>query len=395
MATIKKITVSTFKSMGTDETKIELGKLNCFIGANGVGKSNILEAIGVLGAAAFGVVDDESLIRRGVRPGVPKLYKSAFAHQDLRKDILLSAESTDEAVYRVTLNNPIDKPERQWRYKTETLNSKEENKVSYSPNSKNSYPYRGLAALKRVEIPADDAAAKLLEMLDNYCIYSPNTPCLRNVVADTSARAPVGLYGGQLANAWQDLQKEAKKNEKIEECLEEAMGLIDWIRDIDITNQANSILSPAIPTSQNIIRFEDKFMKKGRNQLTAYDASEGALYIMFIAVLCLHPSSPKVFAIDNLDQALNPILSKKLVSCMAKWLDVHQRQILFTTHNPAVLDGLNLQNSEICLFAVERNLRGVTQIKQILLNEKVRKLLSDYPLSRLWLLGELGAVPNV
>ena len=40
---------------------LELGRVNCLIGANGVGKSNILEAIGVLGAAANGVVDDEAL----------------------------------------------------------------------------------------------------------------------------------------------------------------------------------------------------------------------------------------------------------------------------------------------------------------------------------------------
>ena len=71
---IRKLTVKGFKTLIQDEP-IELGRVNCFIGANGVGKSNILEALGVLGAAANGVVDDESLLRRGVRAGVPKLYE--------------------------------------------------------------------------------------------------------------------------------------------------------------------------------------------------------------------------------------------------------------------------------------------------------------------------------
>jgi AAA15 family ATPase/GTPase len=49
---IRKIEISAFKSIAAQE--IELGQLNVFVGANGSGKSNILEAIGVLSAAAFG-----------------------------------------------------------------------------------------------------------------------------------------------------------------------------------------------------------------------------------------------------------------------------------------------------------------------------------------------------
>ncbi|MCG6277937.1 AAA family ATPase, partial [Vibrio vulnificus] len=51
---IRKLTVKGFKTL-IQEEPIELGRVNCFIGANGVGKSNILEALGVLGAAANGV----------------------------------------------------------------------------------------------------------------------------------------------------------------------------------------------------------------------------------------------------------------------------------------------------------------------------------------------------
>jgi len=65
---INTVTIKDFKSI-TDVT-VDLGQINVFIGANGSGKSNILEAMGVLSAAASGVVDDESLLRRGGRPGV-------------------------------------------------------------------------------------------------------------------------------------------------------------------------------------------------------------------------------------------------------------------------------------------------------------------------------------
>jgi hypothetical protein len=71
------------------------------------------------------------------------------------------------------------------------------------------------------------------------------------------------------------------------------------------------------------------------------------------------------------------------------------RQLLFTAHNPAVLDGLDLTDDEIRLFAVERNSNGLTQVRRIVLSEPLQSLNQEYPLSRLWLMGHLGAVPNV
>ena len=62
---LQKIRVRRFKTV-VDVT-IELGKLNVFIGANGVGKTNLFEAIALLGAAASGKVDEVVLRDRGVR----------------------------------------------------------------------------------------------------------------------------------------------------------------------------------------------------------------------------------------------------------------------------------------------------------------------------------------
>ena len=73
---IQTFTVRQFKSL--EDVTVELGAVNVFIGANGSGKSNLLEAIGVLSAAAGGQVNDLNLLQRGVRPGVPALYKSSF-----------------------------------------------------------------------------------------------------------------------------------------------------------------------------------------------------------------------------------------------------------------------------------------------------------------------------
>lgn len=335
-----------------------------------------------------------SLIRRGVRPGVPKLYKSAFKHQDGRSNILLGAESDSNLSYQITLNNPIENPTLKWQYKTETLMNGNEKLVSRGVRTQNLNPFEGYVALKRVEMQNDSPELMFVDTLKNYRIYCPNTPSLRGLTPDLYTQPPVGLSGGQLADAWQSLIK-TTKDEKNKSRLEDALNLIDWISDVDVTTQATTLLSQVVPREKSILRFTDKYMKQERNKLTAYDASEGALYIIFTAILCLHSQAPKIFAIDNFDQALNPRLLSTLVSYLPKWLEIHQRQLLFTAHNPAVLDGLDLTNPNVRLFAVERSNKGVTKIRRIVLSEKIKERAFEYPLSRLWLMGELGAMPNV
>ena len=70
---------------------------------------------------------------------------------------------------------------------------------------------------------------------------------------------------------------------------------------------------------------------------------------------------------------------------------------MFTAHNPAVLDGLPLQDNRVKLFTVDRNSNGHTIIKRVEISDEMRKLNAEkgWPLSRLWVMGHLGGVPNV
>lgn len=391
---IRDIQIDGFKSIVSQT--LDLGRVNCFIGANGVGKSNILEAIGVLGAAASGKVDDESLLRRGVRPGVPRLYKSSFESANVPVHIGLGAQSTQGASYRVSLLNPLENPEPGWSFKTERLTEGNEVIVSEGVRNRlNLTPTAGLAALKLVELASDSPAAELMQCLQNFAIYSPNTPTLRAMVSDPQSRNPVGLAGGRLAEGFAEFRKSVLDHD--DDLLDSVFELMDWVADIQTTSSAGSLLSPSVARTKEVLKFTDRFMRKSRNTLTAYDASEGALYVLFCAILCLSPHAPKMFAIDNLDQALNPRLVGRLTAKLSGWLTRGdaQRQLLFTAHNPAVLDGLDLTDPEIRLFAVERNSDGHTVVRRIELSAELSQLHETYPLSRLWLMGNLGAVPNV
>lgn len=395
---IRNLTIERFKSLV--KLDIELGRINVFVGANGSGKSNLLEAVGVLGAAAFGLVDDETLQRRGVRPGVPQLYRTAFPQSNTVQDIDLAAKSDDGAALRVTLWNPNDDLEAPWSYKTEKLMSAGERVIaSRSPASAQPpNPSRGWAALKIVEEQQGDPAVLLMELLSNYAIYCPNTPSLRGMTQDQQTREPVGLAGGRLPEAVGELIEAATKNDILGDVMDEVRDLLDWASDFSARSSVGVPLSPSAARSRMVIQFVDRFMADGRNTLTGYDASEGALYILYCAVLALHPKAPKCLAIDNVDQALNPRLARKLMEALCSWTSRLNggRQWLMTAHNPAVLDGLPLMDPAVRLFTVDRDSRGHTVVKRIDLEAALRARPSEeWTLSRMWMNGLLGGVPNV
>jgi len=157
-------------------------------------------------------------------------------------------------------------------------------------------------------------------------------------------------------------------------------------------------LSPSAARSRLVIQFVDRFMARKRNILTGYDASESALYILYCAVLALHPKAPPCLAIDNMDQALNPRLAERLMTGLCSWTVrlSRERQWLLTAHNPAALDGLPLDSPEVRLFAVDRDSDGHTVIRPIDLATALKARPNDeWTLSRMWMSGPLGGVPNV
>ncbi|MEP7340024.1 MAG: AAA family ATPase [Acidobacteriota bacterium] len=395
---IRNLKIEHFKSLV--KLELELGRINVFVGANGSGKSNLLEALGILGAAAFGRVDDETLLRRGVRPGVPSLYKSAFPSKEKVPRLFFGATSKEGARYEVGLWNPIKNPDPAWRFMTERLERSEGNEVvtrgvkKYGKRNQE----QGVAALETVNLESGDAALTLMDELRAYSIHCPNTPSLRGLVQDLQAREPVGLAGGRLPEAIEELLQATKKNEILSEALDEIRDLLDWASDFSAGPSVSVPLSPSAARSRLVIQFVDRFMAKKRNKLTGYDASEGALYILYCAALALHPKAPRCLAVDNVDQALNPRLAQKLMAALCSWTARVNggRQWLITAHNPAILDGLPLDDPEVRLFTVDRDNNGHTVVRRIDLATALKiRPSEEWTLSRMWMNGLLGGVPNV
>ncbi len=404
---LKSLSVKTFKSL--EDVTVDLGWVNVFIGANGSGKSNFLEALGVLSAAADGRVDDQTLLSRGVRPGLPALYKSAFPTKSGKRSpphLYFGAQSA-QARYEVSLHNPLKKPTPAWKFKTE-LWADDDNPslVGRGPRGFTEInqklkpelnPERGFAALKAVELTSG-AALDLLQLLQSYVIFSPTTPVLRGVAPETQPRRPVGLSGGNLPQAILELLRQRRHDDHSKRICRETLKLVDWAKSFGSTTASRLPLSPTAAASKIVLRFRDRFMRKDRDVLSGYDASEGALYALFLAVISGHKASPKLCAVDNADHGLNPRLARSLIERLCQWyLEANeQRQILLTTHNPLILDGLPLQDERVRLFTVSRTNLGHTAIRRVVVNKQLlERAKQGWTLSRLWVMGHLGGVPDV
>lgn len=397
---IATLRIRDFKSL--KELDVDFGQVNVFVGANGAGKSNLLEAIGLIGAAVSGRVDDNALLRRGVRPGVPALYKSSFQKQKHQNYIVLKATTSTGASYEANITNPISTPKPWWVFYHEQLKDGNTSIASRGPRGKAKALDLSLtlenntsvASVARANQKTPRNVRDFLSALDDYAIFAPVTPVLRGVAPDSAPRNPVGLFGGQLPEAIGLLLNSSRMRGSLP--VDEALSLIDWAAGFSVSEPSRDFMSPSVPTMRYVLRFHDRFMAKGRNILSGYDASEGALYALFMLVLAIHGQSPTVFAVDNFDQALNPRAARALTRLFVEHVLANGRQVFLTTHNPLVLDGLELDDDRIRLYAISRNTDGHTRAKRITVDiVRAKKKLGDDALSRLWIMGRLGGVPNV
>lgn len=389
---LREIQIGNFKSLY--DASFEPGRLNVFIGANGSGKTTILEAIGLLSAAMTDRVDGNSLQRKGIRLSAPALYKSRFKCITRIKptvDLAIKwSQGEEQFEYDVHLTTPTDSDF--WKYHSEALWQNGEKKWGRSNASQdqrnNNIGFFLLDNNKNL-----DKGREIADRISNYGIFQPNTLTLRGNIPDPNQMTPIGLNGGRLAEALQEMISEEEGDIKIGSMyLEEILELIDWAEDITIDSPKKTSINSNVPATRQIIEFTDRFMKNAV-KFTGYDASEGALYVLFMLCLAMHPKSPDIFAVDSFDHALNPRLARKLTQLFSEQLIEHDKYAFLTTHNPLVLDGLDLQDDRIRLFTVERSKDGFAEIRRIQVTEKLIK--EGQSLSRLWINGRLGGVPEL
>ncbi|KFA91067.1 AAA family ATPase [Archangium violaceum] len=403
---ITKIHIQNFKSI-LDYT-LELGRINVFIGENGAGKTNILEAFATASAAADGTLEIEDLYTRGVRIAKPSITISSFLQRKTTQAIALTltaaarTSSTDEKAPQLELRLVPDAGDIDSGWRVDSFS----NSLILEAPSDTAALDMVMGVLLRLDRSQKSTKAALKELkelsklklkrpntsilqkqLKSFCIYNLNPLALRGI-QNTSRRLPLGINGENLDVFLEGLTQAQRRE------LVRYSKFIPWFDNLLIDTQDElKFKGHKLGRSTSRLYFRDRFMKKGNNVFSAENANEGILHTLFYLALFLSDKTPPIFAIDNIETALNPQLCRELMKSLAAMAKAHDKQVLITTHNPAILDGLDLHDDDQRLIVIHRNDQGHTVGKRIKLKPQAKGE-PRYKLSELWMRGHLGGLPK-
>jgi AAA15 family ATPase/GTPase len=414
---ITEILIKNFKTIQALDLK--LGRFNLFIGENGCGKTNILEAIALGTAASEYKLDNEYLNSKGIRITEPNSLRSGFTNDNLINSIDISFIPNDndsESIHYFLQND--NKPYSKWEnlYEKQIKKHFKENfkksdakeivdkilnngKIkSYEIYDEKSKKNRKIIEIEEIKKIIEETITKenLLNSLDdiykenerkinkdNYLsdfkIFAPENNFLR-VFEDTDSKT-LGYRGEGLFKLISIISKE--KPEHLLE-IKKNLNLIGWFDDFEIPQD--------ISINQKVISISDKYIKDGLIKIDQRSSNEGFLYLLFYFTLFVSNYTPNFFAIDNIDIALNPKLCNELIKVLVKLSNLYNKQVILTTHNPAVLDGLDLKDVNQRLFVVSRNKMGYTRVNRIEKKELIEG--KTLKLSEQFLRGYLGGLPK-
>ena len=374
---IRSFHIENFKSLASLD--LELGRVNVLIGENGCGKSNVLEAIALTSAALNEKVDHEYLAARGIRMTDPRFMYSAFdatLPQSISVEVLGTTDTPEHFLLyshgyasgeRWTSGHvlPEEKVARLKKLVAESTHS-------IGPNASNQ---ELVTLIKSLRVEG-------FESLTEFLIFSPENSALRTFQAEGQI-LPLGTRGEGLFALLKTLNASEEGREALAR-ISEQLQLLDWFREINMDG--------GLAPGERTLRIGDRYLAESL-LFDQRSANEGFLFLLFYFALCISPGTPRFFAIDNVDASLNPRLCEELTRRLVILAKRHDKQIILTTHNPAVLDGLDLGDDEQRLLVVHRNRKGHTKVRRI---AKPTPAEGSTPvrLSEAFLRGYLGGLPK-
>lgn len=373
---VEQVEIENFKSIR--KLKIDLAGLNVFIGANGSGKSNILEGVALGAAAADNALEGISLVNRGIRLSEGYLMMNRLGGNFKKNQISVTFKGSDkELSYSI---NPPARTFSKW-LSVSSLDMSLISKLVEEFRNDTDFLEKPLAEIMQqirseARVELEKTEVPLYENTKDFIIYSPENNELRKFEEEGQTQ-PLGIHGAGLFKLLKTMD-----NDQLN-ILKKNLKMIDWFKDFKVSEDPS--------TNQRRIQLQDRYIAE-ENQafFDQRNANEGFLFLLFYMSLFVSQYTPKFFAIDNIDNALNPRLCRDLMLRFNTLSKEYNKQAIVTTHNPAILDGINLRDDNQRLYVVFRDLEGATKIKRV--TEKMYNYDSDMLLSEAFSRGLIGGL---
>jgi predicted ATPase len=392
---LRTIKLRNILSFGPDTPELELQSLNVLIGPNGTGKSNLIEAIGLLQSAPGNLLDPvrtgggigEWLWKGSDGPPVAEIDTTVFYPQGrmpLRHRLTFAvvgqrAELLDEAIEN---EHPSWAGEQEvyfyYRYQSghPVLNVKTD-----GPSGAD----RARRELRREDLALDQSVVSQRKDPDQY----PEVTYLGNEYAkiklfrewnlgrNTQPRRPqptdlpaefVREDAANIALVLNDLEHRSNLRASLVEQLREA--------DESIVDFSTRVLGGTI---QLFLHYSGL-----RSPVPATRLSDGTVrYLCLLAVLC-HPEPPPLVCLEEPELGLHPDLVARLAELLVD--ASHRMQLIVTTHSDILVDGLT-KVPEAVIVCEKQN--GSTKMNRRT-SADLAVWLKDYGLGQLWRRGEIG-----
>jgi predicted ATPase len=362
---LKRIEISGYKSIA--HVEIELGRLNVLIGANGAGKSNMLQSLGLFHALAHGTRD-----RYVSRTGGASAILHGGPKRTNKVTVTLVFESPTE-IFEITRNAEFGPPDRlnngehKWTRKARTP---DEILKGATPNA--GAPSNGTTS-------TEDIGASIEKVTDDFKVYrfmdTTDTAAIRQscyLHDNKSIRAD----GGNLAAV---LYRIFRRNPICySRIIKTVCQIAPWFGDF--------VLEPLVDDLKRV-QLDWRHADSEEPIYGPHQLPDGALRAMALITLLLQPKEdlPSLIVIDEPELGLHPA-AIAVVAGLMKAASLHS-QIIVATQSVTFLEEFDAAD----VIVVDREDGRSTFTRQD--PERLKDWLAEYTIGELWQKNTIGGGP--
>ncbi len=388
---IHKLRLENFLSYGSEGEEIELQPLNVLIGANTSGKSNLIEALGILRATP---IDLPAPFRQG--GGV-----SEFLWKGGQENPVATIEATLDYPQRPqNLHYKVSLTEVGQRL--ELIDEAVENEERYEGEHDVYFYYRYQGGRPVLNINSIDDAKQFKRSLkredlipDQSVLSQRKDPDLYPELSYLSTEfSNIGLYRHWQMGRYSEPRNAQKTDLPEHPLLENGSNLGLFLNNLQhqignrkIIEYLKKFYEVAEELSVRIYggTVQIFIREEGLSQpIPANRLSDGTLRYLFLMALLLDPTPPPLICLEEPEIGLHPDILPTIAEML---IEASQRtQLIVTTHSDALISALSEYPESV--LVCERDEKG-SHLRR-LEPDKLKDWLENYTLGDLWRMGEIG-----
>ncbi|PZS00240.1 MAG: chromosome segregation protein SMC [Candidatus Chloroheliales bacterium] len=361
---IKSIKLTNLLSFGPDSEPLELGPLNVLIGANGSGKSNFIETLALLRAAAQGK------------------YEEYIDEEGGADDWLWKGGSSSKAAIELIVSLDDDAADKQeFRYYTPFIRGQSGSLIMGDP------------VFERIITPGQLGSDRYSTEHSEYSVIMADLKKFKEPVDHWLSS--IVIYRDWDFGRKSDARKPRYNPRNFDYLEEDASNLSVVLKNLLTTSRpfaasiakylksiyedAHSVDVRIVPQGVQLIMNEDEYF------ISVNRLSNGTLQWLALLTVLLHPIPPPLICLEEPELGLHP----DIIPTLAKLLrEASERtQLIVTTHSRDLVDAFTNTPDVVAVCEKEA---GATKMRRLPNRDELTAWLDKFSLGEMWSMNLLG-----